>query len=254
MSAHGPIVLPVCGLAVRLRLPGGADEMALIEDPAECREAGLRLIARLAEDAAGDTSAWDRLPVTDFEILLLHLRAALLGPVISTTCPCPACGERADISFRVADYIGFVRPRVPPGVRQGQGAQAGWLVLDGAAFRVPSIADQLAVRRSASPGAAMRALCLAPGLPGPVARRIEAAIARMAPEVTGPVGGPCPHCGAAVRALFDVARYVVTELRRIAHGLYEEIHLLASAYGWTEADILALPGPRRRRYAESLRA
>jgi hypothetical protein len=84
-------------------------------------------------------------------------------------------------------------------------------------------------------------------------RRIEAAMAQLAPEVTGEVGGACPGCGALLTALFDVPAYVVTELRRLAAGVYEEVHLLAAAYGWAEAAILALPGARRRHYAGLVR-
>jgi hypothetical protein len=84
-------------------------------------------------------------------------------------------------------------------------------------------------------------------------RRIERAIAQMAPEVTGSVGGACPACGAPVEALFDVPAFVVPELRRQAVEVYTEVHLLARAYGWSEAVILALPGARRRRYAELVR-
>ncbi len=253
MSAPREIQLPVCGLRVSFRLPNGADDIALIEDHADHREAGLSLIARLTEGVTGEPSPdWSRLPVTDFEILLLHLRAALLGPRLFSHCSCPSCRERVEISFHVGDYIGAIRSRMPPGVAES--AQPGWLMLNRAKFRVPCVADQLAVRDAAAPGAALRALCLAPGLAASVGRRIEAAIARIAPEVSGPVGGSCPQCGAALQALFDVARYVVTELRRLAAGIYDEVHLLASAYGWREADILALPGPRRRRYAKGVRA
>jgi hypothetical protein len=83
--------------------------------------------------------------------------------------------------------------------------------------------------------------------------RIERAIARMAPEVTGGVGGACPACGAAVEALFDVAGFVVAELRFHSAGVYADVDVLAAAYGWDEAAILALPGARRRRYAELVR-
>ncbi len=253
MPARREILLPVCGMRVSFRLPNGADDIALIEEFADPREAGLCLIARLAEGATdGPTPDWSRMPVTDFEILLLHLRTTLLGSRLFSHCLCPGCRERVEISFDVGDYIAAIRPRIPPGVAES--AQPGWLMLDRAKFRVPCVADQIAVRDAAAPGAALRALCLAPGLKASVGRRIEAEIARIAPEVSGLVGGACPQCGAALQALFDVASYVVTELRRLAAGIYDEVHLLASAFGWREAEILALPGPRRRRYAERVRA
>ncbi|NJL68692.1 MAG: hypothetical protein HC894_22160 [Microcoleus sp. SM1_3_4] len=43
------------------------------------------------------------------------------------------------------------------------------------------------------------------------------------------------------------------ELRQQAVSIYEEVHLLATQYQWTEAAILRLPRDRRRQYAERIR-
>lgn len=246
------IRLPVSATDVLLRRPDGADEIALLEGDQAALPAGLRLLGRLAARADGEAADWSLLPVTDFELLLLHLRQTLLGPVIASHVGCPSCRERVEISFRVQDYIAAVRPAAPPGISAGQ--DQGWLALGGMEFRLPRVADLMAVQVVARPGAALRARCLAPGTAASLRRRIELAMARMAPPVTGPVGGACPACGAAVQALFDVANFVVAELRRLAVGVYAEVHALATAYGWHEAAILALPGSRRRHYAELVRS
>jgi hypothetical protein len=245
------IRLPVSGAAVLLRHPDGADDIALLEgDPAPIA-AGLRLLNRVAAAANDAGTEWSRLPVTDFEIMLLRLREMVVGGTVSSDVGCPACRERVDVSFRVADYIAAVRPETPRGVTPGPAP--GWLALDGTPFRLPLVADLLAVRDATAPGSALRALCQAPKTAGRARARIERAIARMAPEVSGHVGGTCPACGAAIEPLFDVSAFVVTELRRRAAEVYAEVHLLAIAYGWDEAAILALPGARRRQYAELVR-
>ena len=48
----------------------------------------------------------------------------------------------------------------------------------------------------------------------------------------------------------DVAAFFWTELNAWAVRLLREIHALASAYGWREADILALSPKRRDLYLE----
>jgi hypothetical protein len=245
------IRLPVSGSVVELRLPDGADDIALIEGDPDPIPAALRLLSRIATPPGGAAADWSQLSVTDFEILLLHARRMLIGGTVATDVACPACRERVDISFAVADYIAAVRPATPCGVAQGP--RAGWLALDGTPFRLPVVADLLAVRETPAPGPALRALCQEPATEPRARARIGRAIARMAPEVTGHVGGTCPACGAAIAALFDVPGFVVTELRRRAVEVYAELHLIAAAYGWDEAAILALPAARRRRYAELVR-
>lgn len=59
----------------------------------------------------------------------------------------------------------------------------------------------------------------------------------------------CPSCGAAVRARADLALFVARDFDLRVQGLMAEIHGLACAYGWTEAEVLAVPPARRRAYA-----
>ena len=74
-------------------------------------------------------------------------------------------------------------------------------------------------------------------------------MAAMAPEISRPVVGRCPACGATVRAGLHLSSLVMAELRRAAEGLHEDVHVLASTYHWHEEAILALPRRRRQDYA-----
>jgi hypothetical protein len=51
---------------------------------------------------------------------------------------------------------------------------------------------------------------------------------------------------------FDVGSFVWTEFSVWAQKRLEEVHLLASAYGWSEAEILELSPVRRRYYVEAV--
>ncbi len=242
------ITLPVSGLAVTLRAPDGADDLALIEGANAAMPAALNVLTRLATRADGTPQEWAQLCITDFEFLLLNLRHALLGNRLSSHAACPSCHERADISFTIADYTAHCRPARLPDLSPAN----GWLQADGLQFRLPQIADILVAQTSPHPAAALTRLCL-PSVPPKHRRRLERLIGRLAPRLTGPVGGACPACQTALTAWFDIPAFVMTELRRLAAGIYAEIHLIAAGYGWSEPAILALPGARRRAYAGLLR-
>ncbi len=77
-------------------------------------------------------------------------------------------------------------------------------------------------------------------------------MAAMAPEVSRPLLGACPECSAVVPAFFHVPTFVVAELRRATATVYDEVHLIASTYHWSEARILAMPRQRRQQYAERI--
>jgi hypothetical protein len=60
----------------------------------------------------------------------------------------------------------------------------------------------------------------------------------------------CPSCGHEWQSLFDIAAFFWAEIAAQARRLLREVHQLASAYGWREADILAMSARRRRAYLE----
>jgi hypothetical protein len=55
-----------------------------------------------------------------------------------------------------------------------------------------------------------------------------------------------------VQAWFDPGEFVIEEIRARAQRVFEEVHLIASCYGWTEDVILDLPADRRVFYAERI--
>jgi hypothetical protein len=48
--------------------------------------------------------------------------------------------------------------------------------------------------------------------------------------------------------LLDAGEFLYRELAGAGDVLFREVHRLAFHYHWREADILALPGEKRRRY------
>jgi len=209
---------------------------------------GLFLLNRLAPcDVAN-------LAVTDFEILLLQLRVARLGARMNLAFACPHCRAMAEIVFTISDYVADILPKPGPDVTADPN-RPGWFRLGGGAkFRLPTAGDVAAVADRADPGRALAALCLDETARQPRIRpRAERAMEAMAPEVSRQVAGTCPACGAAVRAGFSVTRVVMAEQKRLAAAVHDEVDLIARAYHWPQAEILALPRARRQAYAERIR-
>jgi hypothetical protein len=254
-------VLPASGLTLHVREATGADELIVLEPSRSPVATVVTLASRLTTDSQGRTPAWEELPAADVGAIALTIRQAWLGERISADarCPSPGCLERMDIAFEIPAYIAHHLPRTYAGAGPGED---GWFQLAAApgsfpapvSFRLPTIGDLRAALASADPERCLRERCVRPAaVPAAVARRVSRAMSALAPSLTGQVTMRCPACGAHDELQFDPVSYSLTELRAAAAGLYGEVHLLASAFHWTEDAILALPRGRRARYAEQIR-
>jgi hypothetical protein len=249
--------LPVSGLEVRLRMPDGHDDVLLAESPIGTRLV-LALIGRVASLVDGGPLEPGRLPVADLEVILVALRRALLGDRLTgeVRCPATSCGRPMDVTFWLDEYVGHRRPRRPASVTDAP--EPGWFVRSGGgAFRFPDGDDLLAIDGIVDGHRVLAARCLRPAVDGRATgrwrRHAESAMEAMAPTLSGSIGGVCPECHATVQFLFDVRSFVLAELRAHAAWVFDDVHRIAGRYGWPEATILALPRPRRVRYAELIR-
>ncbi len=62
----------------------------------------------------------------------------------------------------------------------------------------------------------------------------------------------CPACTCVWNAIFDIVSYFWTEINAWAYRILAEVHIIASVYGWKEADILAMSPWRRQIYLEMI--
>jgi hypothetical protein len=243
-------VLPVSRLALAVREPIGEDELFVVESASAPLPTLLELGRRVVTAADGSPVPWPELPATDLGAVALLVRRALVGSTIHTdaACPAPGCGERIDVSFTVTDYVDHHRPRRPRGA---VAAGDGWWSLTGAdvRFRIPTVADVTELPAGEDGGLDERCVKAAGTLTAALAQRVGRALAALAPSLDDLLGGVCPECGHEVTMRFDPIGYTLAELRHAFAGIHAETHALASAYGWPEDVILALPRSRRRRYA-----
>jgi hypothetical protein len=245
-------VLPVSKVTLTVRETTGEDELIVLEPAGHPVTAAVRLADRVAVSSTGEAVAWEELPAADLDAIILVIRQAWLGDTIRTQgcCADPACRERMDIAFSISVYLRHHRPRTCRAVLPGR--KAGWFELagGGASFRLPTIGDLQTAVSAPDAELRLRQRCVDPPvIPASVARRISRAMYALAPSMGGLVTARCPACGNDVIMHFDPLTYTLAELRCAAGDLYEQVNLLASAFGWSEREILLMPRRRRARYA-----
>jgi len=219
----------------------------------------LGLLAATAPDSPAEVHA--RLPIGVRDSRLLGLRAELFGVEVAAVTECPACDETLDVQFDLRSLL-WEQDLVADDAQD-----AGHLAVRGydITFRLPTSADLLAVTADGEPtyDALLERCILSTRLHGTetplsslpadvvaaVCDRMEASdpVARIELALT------CPSCDQVWSSLFDIASFLWTEVDAWARRTLRDVHTLARAYGWREAEVLAL-GPRRRQaYLELVR-
>lgn len=192
------------------------------------------------------------LPLGDRDRRLMLLHSLLFGPQVSGEDSCPECGTALDVAFdldRLAASCAATRAQVA--VRFGDE------VLH---CRTPTTADLVAAAEA--DGSDIRggllARCVtvagadgqdrpAAGLPGTAVAEVISALAAADPLADVRLAVTCSECGHRWDTAFDIASFLWTEICAAAERLLGDVHVLAAAYGWSEAEVLAV-GPRRRQY------
>ena len=215
----------------------GADERVGADADAD---AGA-MLDRLALDQDGAVSgpALDELSVGDRDRALAALYGTIYGNDIVADAVCAACTGRYEIRFDLAELSASRRP---------DGSAAGdppVIAMGKSKMRLPRWTDI-----AGSPDSLLARLTLSGPVPDaePAARAIEAAD----PSLELDLAGTCPECGGAQAVPFSMTAFLDAALRRDRAFLMREVHLLASAYHWSHAEILSLTRAERQGYARLL--
>lgn len=187
---------------------------------------------------------------------LLTLREWAFGSQLVSVVDCPNCGDCLELNFNIAD-IRVASDTPPPSTLSLE--MNDYVVR----FRLPNSSD-LAVITSQDPAIAQRKLlerCLLEAtyhqephspehLPSQVLSSVVERMALADPQAEVKLSLTCPACQHSWKSVFDIVSYFWDELNAWAIRLLREVHVLASAYGWHESDILAMHPHRRQLYLE----
>ncbi len=130
-------------------------------------------------------------------------------------------------------------------------------------FRLPESQDLAAIARGGRDDPARELLercivsaehrgtaCAARELPPSIVAAIEDEMARADPYADTRLALECPACGHAWTLAFDIASFMWRELEARALAIVRDVHALASAYGWSERDIVQMSTAKRAVYLE----
>lgn len=210
----------------------------------------LGLLGASLPDGASDPA---ELTVGERNLALLRLREDLFGDRVEALGSCPACGADLDVTFEVSALLAAL----PAAERESREAVVeGYTIL----IRPVRGSDLLAALEdpTGDPEARLLTRCVervttADGevldlVPEGLVARVAEELVRRDPAARIEVGLACAECGHHWDEVLDVGGFVWREVDAWAHRTLRAVHVLARAYGWREADILALTPPRRSAY------
>lgn len=203
------------------------------------------------------------LSIGERDALLAHIRARTFGGAVESVVTCPACGAMVEVTVDVRTIFPVVT-RIPlPGETSRPPVE-----IDAEDFIVqavvPTVQDVEAIVSTVPPEEGVRMLlrrcilraekrgnpCEVDDLPQEVCALLEERMAEADPLGDVHFSICCPGCDHRWPVPFDIVAYFWSEIHLAAMRLLRDIHALASAYGWREADILMLSAARRRAYLE----
>jgi hypothetical protein len=213
-----------------------------------------RALALLSEACPDrDAESLSHLTIGQRDGLLLRLREWTFGPQVTALAACSGCGEQIELSFGSADLHG---PEPEP---EASVAVNGFTLR----LRPPNTSDLTAASHPDLAVARVQLLerCLlaarhldtpveAAQLPAAVLDAAERRLAEADPQADIALAVECPACGARRAAAFDIVSYFWREIEAWAVRVLRDVHALATAYGWSEREILALSPLRRQCYLD----
>lgn len=202
---------------------------------------------------------------------LLTVHERLFGSQLNGVTVCPQCRQRIELAFNVSDIRvepAMTDPLVPVD-------QVMTLTAEGyrVQFRLPNTLDLEAIEAGSDVNQMREQLlhrCLTSvvwegaergdGEPVDKVTQLPTTLVEAIAERMGEADAQadtrlaltCPNCSHEWFAAFDIASCLMGEIHSWAKRILREIHNLARAYGWREADILAMSPRRRHAYLELL--
>lgn len=215
----------------------------------------LRLLATACPETPIDVLG--KLSIGQRDALLLTLREWSFGSKLVSLAVCPSCGERLELNFNVADIR--VAPLSEP-VEMISLSVADYEI----SFRLPNSLDLMAIashKHLATAADILVERCLVKvahndadvlvnQLPPHIIDVVAEQMAQADPQAEVQLAVSCPACCHQWQPLFDIGSFFWIEINAWAFRVLREVHTLATAYGWREADILAMSPNRRQLYLE----
>jgi hypothetical protein len=199
-----------------------------------------------------------RLPSGRRDERLLDLYERTFGSRVAGQGRCPKCEGRVEFSLEARNLLALSAGDA--GEAPLVAANEGFTVM----YRLPDSFDLAAIAQLADVGEARQRLlerCILQATrdgvevaleqaPDGVMAHVAEQMAARDPLAEIELALACPACGHQWQLIFDIASFLWLKIEMQARRLLREVHTLARAYGWREADILALSPGRRQAYLD----
>lgn len=209
-----------------------------------------------------------QLSIGQRDTCLLTLREWVFGTQLFSLATCPNCGDCLELTLNVGDLRGETLPLI---VEDSTLTSESFspdiysvMVADyEVQFRLPNSLDLAAIAYHNLSTCQQQLLnrCIlticyqgesnpANQLPQIVQDAIVQRMAEVDPQGDMQVAMDCPVCRHQWQIIFDIVSFFWSEINAWASRILGEVHVLATAYGWREVDILAMSPYRRQLYLE----
>jgi hypothetical protein len=231
--------------------------------------------ALLALGAAFPETPYDHLaewPLGRRNEALIDLRCSCFGRRIAGWVSCASCGEKLEFDLDGQALIEVATKPVESLYTRNQDES---IVVSQRSYRLPTSRDLARAAHETDPRRG--AICIAEACrlaPSPSTEHQEKSVSLPSSEswadeeldeigelmaLTDPLAETrltlhCPGCENDWQETLDIAAFLWAEIEAHARRLLLEVNTLASAYGWTEAQILSLSEFRRARYVEMVQS
>jgi hypothetical protein len=234
-----------------------SDLLVLWERGAGLHAVDRALLALATTEPERDAGELARLPLGDRDARLLELRRVTLGDRLEAVAACPHCGVRVELELACEDLMAGADAGAGEWEHEHDGARLTLRALDSRDAAAAAIAGRDGGAEAARAALLARAVVAAErdgravafdDLGPDAAAAVAAAVAGRDARAELLLDLTCPDCGHAWSPVLDVASFVWAELAARAERLLGDVHALARAYGWREADVLGLSEVRRATY------
>lgn len=186
---------------------------------------------------------------------LIALRRSRFGDDVVSMVSCPHCKTQIELSFDLSQLAMAANPTA------SLPFEVEWddrLLM----VRCPSTRDVIALATSSAPETLLLERCIiscaeqgidASLADGSLRRRLGTVIEEHDPLGVIEFEMQCRDCGRQAMTLFDIGRFLWTEIDAWCQRLLSDIHSIARTYGWSESEILGLGAWRRQVYLNMIR-
>src|SRR5262245_6886173 len=220
-------------------------------------ERALTLLSAACADVSRESLA--SLSIGERDAQLLTLREQTFGPQLLLLASCSECDAKLETSFTTAGL------RVEPAAVATESltlTKNGYELV----FRLPNSFDLMAVTDCRELVAGRQLLlerCVSSvrlngqeasvsQLPDEILEAFAERLGKLDPQGDVQLTLVCPQCDHQWQSIFDIEAFLWKEVSAWAIRILREVHVLASAYGWREFDVLNMSHRRRQAYLELL--